>query len=117
MLSPQHGVLRLGFLQDGDVGVGVFPEGEEVLVSGAGLGGVALERVGTGEAEMGERAQRKVDDNATVVEELFRLGREYRPDTLSLTGIAAVRPIRREQQPPETPELGRNCCHSVRWLP
>ena len=22
-------VLRLGFLQDGDVGVGVFPEGEE----------------------------------------------------------------------------------------
>ena len=25
-------VLRLGFLQDGDVGVGVLPEGEEVLV-------------------------------------------------------------------------------------
>ena len=37
----QLGVLRLGFLQDGDVGVGVFPEGEEVLVGGAGLGGVA----------------------------------------------------------------------------
>ena len=26
-------VLRLGFFQDGDVGVGVFPEGEEVLVT------------------------------------------------------------------------------------
>ena len=26
-------ILRLGLLQDGDVGVGVFPEGEEVLVS------------------------------------------------------------------------------------
>ena len=25
-------VLGLGFLQDGDVGVGVFPEGEEVLI-------------------------------------------------------------------------------------
>jgi hypothetical protein len=25
-------VLRLGLLQDGDVGVGVFPEGEEVFV-------------------------------------------------------------------------------------
>ena len=31
-------VFRLGLLQDGEVGVGVFPEGEEVLVSGAGLG-------------------------------------------------------------------------------
>jgi hypothetical protein len=27
-------VLRLGFLQEGDVGVGVFPEGEEVFVGG-----------------------------------------------------------------------------------
>ena len=27
---PQLRVLRLGFLQDGDVGVGVFPESEEV---------------------------------------------------------------------------------------
>ena len=26
-------VLRLGFLQDGDVGVGVFPEGEEALTA------------------------------------------------------------------------------------
>jgi hypothetical protein len=25
-------VLRLGFLQDGNVGVGVFPEGEEIFV-------------------------------------------------------------------------------------
>ena len=41
-------VLRLGFLQDGDVGVGVFPEGEEVLVNRARLGGVALKRVGAG---------------------------------------------------------------------
>jgi hypothetical protein len=30
-------ILRLGFLQDGDVKVGVFPEGEEVLVGGAGF--------------------------------------------------------------------------------
>jgi hypothetical protein len=27
-------VLRLGFVEDGDVRVGVFPEGEEVLVGG-----------------------------------------------------------------------------------
>jgi hypothetical protein len=29
-ISLQLRVLRLGFLQDGDVGVGVFPEGEEI---------------------------------------------------------------------------------------
>jgi hypothetical protein len=32
--SLQLRVLRLGFFQDGDVGVGVFPEREEILVSG-----------------------------------------------------------------------------------
>ena len=28
----------LASLQDGDVGVGVFPDGEEVLIGGAGFG-------------------------------------------------------------------------------
>ncbi len=31
MLSLQLGVIALGLVQDGDVEVGVFPEGEEVL--------------------------------------------------------------------------------------
>jgi hypothetical protein len=35
-------VFRLGLLQDGDVGVGVFPEREEILIGGAGFGCVAL---------------------------------------------------------------------------
>ena len=35
-------VLRLGLFQDGDVGVGVFPEIEEVLVGGANLAGIAF---------------------------------------------------------------------------
>jgi hypothetical protein len=38
-------VLCLGFLEDGDVGVGVFPEHEEVLVCRLRLGGVACHRV------------------------------------------------------------------------
>ena len=48
-------VLGLGLPKDRDVGVGVFPEGEEVLVGGAGLGGVAGKGVSAGKAEMGER--------------------------------------------------------------
>jgi len=30
-------VLRLGLLEDGNVGVGVFPEREEILIGGAGV--------------------------------------------------------------------------------
>ena len=40
-------VLRLGFLQDGDVGVGVFPEGEEVLIGSLGLPGVSRQSEGS----------------------------------------------------------------------
>jgi hypothetical protein len=32
----QPGVLGLGLLEDGDVGIGVFPEGEEILIRLAG---------------------------------------------------------------------------------
>jgi len=45
--SPQLAVLRLGLLQDGDVGVGVFPEGEEVLLGGVSFRSVARHRVGS----------------------------------------------------------------------
>src|SRR5207244_12494736 len=34
-------VLLLGFLQNGDVGIGVFPEGKKVLIGGTALVGVA----------------------------------------------------------------------------
>jgi hypothetical protein len=40
-------VLGFGLFQDGDVGVGVFPEGEELFVGGAGVGGVACQHVRT----------------------------------------------------------------------
>jgi len=39
--SLQLRELRFGFLQNGDVGVGVFPEAEEVLVLDTSLGSVA----------------------------------------------------------------------------
>jgi hypothetical protein len=39
-------VLRLGFVQDGDVEVGISPEGEEIFVGGAGLVLAACEYVG-----------------------------------------------------------------------
>src|ERR1700683_1052218 len=66
--------LRPGFLQYGDVGSGIFPESEEILIGGLGLGGVTREHICAGEAEMRQRAKREVDNDAAVVEELLKLG-------------------------------------------
>src|SRR5207244_3765457 len=71
--SFQLRVLLLGFLQDGNVGVGFFPERDEVLILGTSLGRVAGANVGTGKAEMGESAQREVQHDAAMVEELLEL--------------------------------------------
>src|SRR5271168_408221 len=79
----QLGVLRLGFFQDGDVGVGVFPEGEEIFVGGerpdaGGIGiralrGSRLQSVGTGHSQMRQRSRPAVPDDAAVVENLLKL--------------------------------------------
>src|ERR1700730_9647261 len=69
--SLQLGVLRLGLLQDGDVVVGVFPEGEEILIAGFRFGGVAGECIGPSETEMGKRAEREVQHQAAMVEEVL----------------------------------------------
>jgi hypothetical protein len=51
-LSLQLRVLPLGLLQDGDVGVGVFPEREEIFICTFGLGGVACNYVSATELEI-----------------------------------------------------------------
>jgi hypothetical protein len=45
-------VLCLGFLQDRDVGVGVFPEGQKILIRSSGLGCVPGHRVGPSLAQL-----------------------------------------------------------------
>ena len=45
-------VLCLGFLQDGDIGVGVFPQSKEVLIGTFCLGGVVREGVGAGQTQV-----------------------------------------------------------------
>ena len=44
----QLGVFSFGFFQDGNIAVGIFPQREEVVVGGAGLGegGVGLGALG-----------------------------------------------------------------------
>ena len=66
-------VLRLSLFQDGDVGVGVFPQREEILIRGVGLRRIALQGIGAGAAEMRERTDGFHDHKAAMVEELLEL--------------------------------------------
>jgi hypothetical protein len=74
----------LSLASDGDVGIGVFPEDEEVLVGGerpnaGGVGirslrGSRLQSVGTSHAQMRQRSRPAIPDDAAVVENLLELG-------------------------------------------
>jgi hypothetical protein len=76
-------VLGFGLLQDGDVGVGVFPEGEEIFVGGertnAGDIGVRalrssrLQGVGASYSQMRLRSRPAVPDDAAVVDDFREL--------------------------------------------
>jgi hypothetical protein len=67
-------IFVLGLLQDGDVRVSVFPESKEILKRGASFYGIALQYIGTGEAEMGQRADGFVQHNPAMVENFLELG-------------------------------------------
>src|SRR5580693_209472 len=65
-------VFRPSSDEDGDVGVGVFPQREEILISRLGLGGVALQDIGSADLEMRECAPRKVHHQSSMVDELLK---------------------------------------------
>src|SRR5438309_12017122 len=65
-LLLQLRILRLGFLQDRDVGVGIFPEGEEVLVRRACSSHIALHTVSAGKSQASKSAEGKVQHDSTM---------------------------------------------------
>jgi len=69
----QFRVLGFGLLQDGDVGVGVFPEGEEILIGGFRFGRVALQGVGAAKAETRQCTMRCIKYDATVLQNSLKL--------------------------------------------
>src|SRR5271157_4789580 len=78
--SPQPGVLRFGLDEDGDVGIGVLPQREKILIRGAGFiagGGIfgGIECVSASQAEAGQRSRRIVRYQAVVVDELLKFRR------------------------------------------
>src|SRR5579864_8766762 len=77
-------VFRFGFLQDGDVGVSVFPQREKIFVSGerSDAGGVGvcalrssrLQSVRTSHSQTRQRSRPAVPNDTAVVENLRKLG-------------------------------------------
>jgi hypothetical protein len=53
LLLLQLRVLRLGLLQDGNVGVGVFPEGKKVLICITSYGRISRQSPGPAQLQMG----------------------------------------------------------------
>ena len=71
-------VLGFGLLVDRDVGIGVFPEGEEILIRGAGFVagdriGLSFERIRARESKASQRSPGEVGDQSVVVDELLEL--------------------------------------------
>jgi hypothetical protein len=71
--SLQLCVFRLGLLQDWDVGVGVFPKREEVLIGRPGFRGITGKNIGAVEAEMGQRADWEVLHYLPVRDDFLKL--------------------------------------------
>ena len=69
----QPGVLRFRLGEDGDVGVGVFPEREEILIGRLRLGLVSRHVQRSPELELRERADRIADYDAAVIEDRLEL--------------------------------------------
>ena len=72
-------VLGFGGEENGDIGVSVLPQGEEILVRGAGLGGLSLQGIGTANLEMGQRSNQRIQNHATMVEYLLEFPCRFLP--------------------------------------
>src|SRR5271157_2329688 len=81
--------LLLGFFQDWNIGVGVFPQGEEVLISSFSFVRIFLQRVGTCEPQMRQCTGGAVLDEAAVIQYLLELRGCFGPLAGSQVGLAA----------------------------
>src|ERR1022692_4155383 len=106
-------VLRLGFFLDGDVGVGVLPEREEVLICSLCFCCVALQGVGATKLQKRESANGFVQYDSAMVENVLEISthaaiepgayrRKLTADRFNAAGS--------ETGSPETPGSRRRTC-------
>ena len=79
-------ILRFGLLENGDVGVGVFPECEEVPICRLCFGGVALQSVSASQLEMGQCADTFVENDSAMVKNFLEFGHSFAAPVLGQIG-------------------------------
>ena len=85
--SLQIRVFSFGLLQDGNVGIGVFPVRKEIIVGGLCFSGVARESVSTCEAEMNDTQLNRLSGTS---------GNRRQETSRAFSGTCARTPGRRE---------------------
>src|SRR5215467_2913710 len=73
-LLLQLRVLGLGLLQDGDVGIGVFPESEKILIGGLRPRGVVIEGISAAKLKMRQCPKHIVRYDRTVINDVLKFG-------------------------------------------
>jgi hypothetical protein len=73
MMLLQRRVLRLGLLQNGNVGIGVFPESEEILVGSPCLSSVSRQQVRPRQFQVRECTDGFVHNETGMIENLLEL--------------------------------------------
>src|SRR5438552_16542361 len=85
----QLSVLRLSFLQDRNSRIGVFPNGEEVLVSRAGRSRVAAQSVRSPQLQMGQGAGRRGLAYSAMIQDFLELSSRLFPLACLQVSLAA----------------------------
>src|SRR5215469_7612052 len=73
-LLLQLRVLGLGLLQDGDFGIGVFPESKKILIGGLRLRGVAIDGIRAAKLKMRQRPEHIVGYDSAVINDVLKFG-------------------------------------------
>src|SRR6516225_269289 len=75
----QLGVLRLGLLQDEDIGISVFPECKKILVGGSCLAPIPRECVGSAQLQVRQCADGIAEHDPSVVDNFLEFPGGFRP--------------------------------------
>lgn len=62
----------MGFFEDGNIGVSIFPESEEIAVGSEGICDVALHRVGARKAQMCQCTERIPSSDPSVIRDFLK---------------------------------------------
>jgi ATP dependent DNA ligase C terminal region/Transposase C of IS166 homeodomain/zinc-finger binding domain of transposase IS66 len=93
-----------GLYRDGDIRIGIFPKRQEILIGGAGFGGVALHGVSAGKSE---KVERQIEQVQLRLDELESKPAENEASSASVASAPAVHPARKPAPRPLPEHLPR----------